>query len=83
MTKKTTAERQADYRARRNDGEGDRRLNTWISCRAHFALDRLASHHNISKRELLERLIVSTDEAILKTLEIDTTEWNDYLKVTA
>jgi hypothetical protein len=44
---KTTAERQAAYRSRRNDGEGDRRLNTWFRYKTHFALNRLAKRYGV------------------------------------
>jgi hypothetical protein len=43
----TTAERQAAYRARRatagDDGNGDRRLSTWVTTEADLALARLAN----------------------------------------
>ena len=42
----TTAQRQAAYRARRDtagkDGNGDRRLDMWVSTEAYLALTRLA-----------------------------------------
>ena len=79
---KTAAERQADYRARRNDNEGDRRLNTWISTKADLSLDRLLKHYGVTKREMLERLIISADDEIVKTLQLDTTEWDTYFNVT-
>jgi hypothetical protein len=67
---KTAAERQKDYRAKRPfAGEnGERRLNTWISSRAHFALDRLAASYGVTKREILERLVVEEDEKMIKKL---------------
>jgi hypothetical protein len=79
---KTSAQRQAAYRARRHDGEGTRRLNTWISVPAYFALQRLARHHGATQRERIERLAIQTDEQMLKTLEPDAPEWNQYLGVT-
>ena len=79
---KTAAQRQSEYRARRNDGEGDRRINTWVTSSTDFALDRLAKHHGVTKREMLEQLICNADAAILESLELDTPEWNTYLKVT-
>ena len=39
---KTVTERQAAYRMRRHEGEGDHRLNTWIRSVADLALERLA-----------------------------------------
>jgi len=78
---KTSAQRQADYRSRRNDSEGTRRLSTWISVRAYFALRRLARHHGISQREMIERLAIQTDDQILKSLDFDKPEWDQYLGV--
>ncbi len=63
----TTAERQKAYRARRveaNQGDSDYRLNTWITSQASFALARLAAHHGVSKRTMLERLILAADEQV-------------------
>jgi|APFre7841882590_1041340.scaffolds.fasta_scaffold07678_1 hypothetical protein len=79
---KTSAQRQADYRSRRNDGEGTRRISTWISVRADFALQRLARHHGTSQREMIERLAIQTDDEMLKSLDLDSPEWNQYLGVT-
>lgn len=82
---KSTAERQADYRARRvtaGEGSGERRLNTWVSTAAHLALERLARRYGVTQREMLERLILAEDEKILDSLEMDTPEWDAYFGVT-
>ena len=79
---KTAAQRQAHYRARRNDGNGDRRINTWVTTATDFALDRLARHRGITRRTMLERLIAKADDAILYTLDLDTPEWDIYFGVT-
>ena len=79
---KSAAERQAAYRARRNDGEGDRRINTWVSVKTDLALERLAKHYCVTKREMLERLICEADDAIMKTIELDTPDWDAYMNVT-
>jgi hypothetical protein len=79
---KTTRDRQAAYRSRRNDGDGDRRLNTWLSTRAYFALRRLARHQGLSQRTVLEHLVIDADQAIFATLEFETPEWEAYLGVT-
>jgi hypothetical protein len=79
---KSAAERQAAYRLRRNEGEGDRRLNTWITSKADLALDRLARRYGVTKRQMVERLISEADDAILKTMEFDSAELNNYLDVT-
>lgn len=81
---KTAAERQADYRERRvTAGEnGERRLNTWVSTGAALALDRLARRHGLSKRAMLERLVLDADEGIVSALDPDSAEWATYFEVT-
>ncbi|MBN1141973.1 MAG: hypothetical protein JXB25_09315 [Deltaproteobacteria bacterium] len=63
---KTNAERQAEYRKRRKTaGEsGERQIKHWVSNAAFTALEELAKHHGISKKELLERLILDAEKAI-------------------
>lgn len=75
---KTATERQARYRASRNEGDGDYRLNTWISTSASLALARLARHEGVTKRALLERLVIEADRCVLNSLEPDAPEWNEY-----
>lgn len=74
----SAAERQRAYRARRNEGEGDRRLNTWVTMGAYLALRRLARHSGGSQREVLQRLISDADDAILRDLDPDSAAWADY-----
>lgn len=50
---KTSAERQAAYRAWRDDE---------ISSKADFALERLAKRYAVTKRAMLERLIIAEDD---------------------
>jgi hypothetical protein len=78
---KTNSERQAEYRSRRNQGEGERRINTWVSVSADLALERLAKHYCVTKRAMIERLVIAEDERIIKTLELDSPEWDDYFHV--
>jgi hypothetical protein len=78
---KTNSERQAEYRARRNQGEGERRINTWVSVSADLALKRLANRYGVTKRTMIERLVIAEDERIIKTLELDSQEWDDYFNV--
>lgn len=79
---KTTAERQAVYRAKRpqagRDGDGERRLSVWISAKAYFAIGRLARHHGLTKKELIERMVSADDERIIAGLELDTAGWDQY-----
>ena len=81
----TSAERQAKYRkACRDRGEnGERRINMWVSTGALLALRRLAKRNGVSRRQMLERLIVEVDEQILNRLDMSLEEWNEYMDVTA
>lgn len=74
----SAAERQAAYRARRNEGEGDRRINAWVSSAAALALARLARRYGVTQREMLERLIKAADAEVLQGLELDSPEWGAY-----
>ena len=82
---KTAAERQAAYRASRcragPNGNGERRLNTWVSTGAHLALERLAKRYGVTQREMLERFIKAEDDRILAGLTPDTPEWDAYLDI--
>lgn len=79
---KTSAQRQAEYRAKRAfagpDGNGERQRSIWVSTGAFLALGRLANRDGVTKRELLEGLIKIEDDKILKTLEPDSEEWDEY-----
>jgi hypothetical protein len=81
----TTAERQAAYRARRatagNDGNGERRLSIWVTTETDLALARLAFRYSVTKREMLERLVVRADAAVIRRLEPDSAEWDAYFNV--
>jgi hypothetical protein len=78
----TTAQRQAAYRARRatagESGNGDRRIDMWVSTEADLALARLAHRFGCTKRQMLERLIVRADDAIVRRLDPDSTQWGVY-----
>jgi hypothetical protein len=79
---KTGRERQAAYRARRynggKSGDPEFRINTWISSQTHSALERLAVRYGVTKREMLERLIIAEDERIQSEIEWDSPEWGVY-----
>jgi hypothetical protein len=82
----TTAQRQAAWRARRvtagNDGNGERRLDMWVSTEVELALARLACRHAITKRQMLEQLIVRADDAIVRRLDPDSEQWDSYFNAT-
>lgn len=79
---KTAAERQAAYRASRYqagpNGNGERRLNTWVDTEVHLALERLARRYGVTQREMLERLIRAEDDRLLAGIKLDTPEWDAY-----
>ena len=78
---KTAAERQKQYRASRQfaGDNGERRVSAYVSTRAALALHRLANSYGVTKRELLERLLIAEDEKILKGLNLDSSEGKKYL----
>jgi hypothetical protein len=80
----TTAQRQAAWRARRatagKDGNGERRLDMWVSTEADLALARLARRSAVTKRLILEQLIVRADGAIVRRLDPDSEQWDLYFK---
>lgn len=80
---KTPAERQKEYRAKRQfageEGNGERRITAYVSTRAALALQRLANSYGITKRDLLERLLVAEEEKVLKGMDLDGPEGKKYL----
>lgn len=80
---KTSAERQAAYRARRPmvGSSGERRLNTWVSTGTHMALERIATRDGVTQRQVLERLIRVEDDRILAGMAPETPEWIAYLGI--
>ncbi|WP_232431358.1 hypothetical protein [Cupriavidus sp. UYPR2.512] len=50
----------------------------WVSSEAEFA--RLARRYAVTKREMLERLIVRADDAIVRRLDPDSEQWDLYFK---
>jgi hypothetical protein len=50
----------------------------WVSTAADLALARLARRYSVTKREMLERLIVRPDAAIVRRLDPDSPEWEAY-----
>lgn len=78
---KTAAERQKEYRANRQlAGEnGERRVSAYVSTRGALALRRLANRYGVTKRELLERLLVAEEEKVLKGFSLDSPEGRKYL----
>lgn len=82
---RTAAQRQAAYRARRpfagKDGNGERRVNLWLSTGAVLRLERLARHDGVSRREVLERLLNAADACIRADMDVDSPEWDAYIGI--
>ena len=83
----SNAQRQAQYRSQRPfagpQGNGERRINCWVSTAAHAALRRLAAHHSLSQREMIERLLIQADRQISQALELDSADWLAYFEAGA
>ena len=84
---KTTAQRQAAYRARRShagdDGNGERRLNLWIRTRTDLAIERLARRYCVTQREIIERLVIAEDDRVSSSIDLDSPEWDEYFGTVA
>ena len=79
----SNAERQARYKKTRyqaNNGDGEYQLNCWITSQAKFALKRLAKHHGITQRAVLEWLLTECDETTFRALSEE--QQDEYLEVT-
>ena len=79
----SNAERSSRYKKTRhhaNNGDGEMQINCWVTSQAKFALKRLARHHGVKQREILEKLILEADEEILRSM--NDTEFEQYLGVT-
>lgn len=74
----TNAERQAKYRAARAtagaDGNGERRINTFVSTGAALALAQLASHYGVTQRAMLERLLLAERDRVTTAMDWDSPE---------
>jgi hypothetical protein len=58
----------------------DKRLVTAMNGREFFSLERLAAHHGLSKRAVLERLIWWADQSVVQSIGEDDAAFNRYLK---
>jgi len=75
---KNTKERQQEYRDRQRLSSVDRRLNLWINSQAYCALERLSDHFRITKREVIEQLVVILDSDVTGIKKLDPSEWDEY-----
>ena len=75
---KNTKERQQEYRDRQRLNSVDQRLNLWINSQAYSALERLTDHFKITKREVIEQLIIILDSDVTEIRKIDPIKWDEY-----
>jgi hypothetical protein len=82
---KTIAERQAAYRARRatsgKNGDGQRRINMWISTGAALALGRLARRYGVTQQAFVEQVLLAEDERVLGTIPAESEQWDQYFGI--
>jgi hypothetical protein len=64
----TAAERQRAYRQRKIADGTDSRLDVVVSAGAAAALQRLARHHGISQRAMLELVLAQAEQATVADL---------------
>jgi hypothetical protein len=84
----TGAERQAAYRERRKagragapDGTDETELKAWITTEAFMSLSRQARHHGVTKRAMLERVILDGQRKTLDKIGRGTTAEDAYWKI--
>ncbi|MSP97495.1 MAG: hypothetical protein EXR29_09800 [Betaproteobacteria bacterium] len=61
-----------------NDGNGERRLNLWLSAEAALAVTRLARRYCVTKREIIERQAIAEDDRASAAFDPDSPEWDPY-----
>ncbi len=70
----TNAEKQARYRAARpyaDNGDGERRIASWVTSYTSFSLERLARHFGLSQRDVLENIIESATKSATAEMNDD------------
>jgi hypothetical protein len=71
---KSVKERQQEYRERQRHSDVDRRLNMWINSQAYSVLERLTNHFGITKREVIEQLVIILDSDVSEISKLDSSE---------
>ncbi|OXC76223.1 hypothetical protein [Caballeronia sordidicola] len=57
----------------------EKRLVVTLGAREYFSLDRLALHHGLTKRAVLERLLWWADDSIVRSFGDDDAAFNRYV----
>lgn len=60
------------------DDNGNRDLALTLSTRAALAINRLARHHQIDPRDVIERLVLAADHQISEGIDLDSAQWDQY-----
>ena len=75
----TAAQRQKRYRENRKLADnGYRQINMWLSTEAYLALHHLSRRYAVTKREMLERLLIDAQNSVISNLP--DTELDEYLR---
>ena len=53
-------------------------MNLWINSKVYSALERLTDHFKITKREVIEQLIIILDSDVTEIRKLDPSEWDEY-----
>lgn len=79
----SNSEKQRNYRLNRfkRGKYGDYRVNTFVKFEAYIGLERLASHYKITKRQVLESLIITADKTIFNSFDMDSDEFKKYINI--
>lgn len=78
---KSNAQIQRAYRVRaRMQGDGQRRIDTWLPTATFLELERISKHYRVSKRDVLIRLLAQEDQRLLEGM--DDTEFEEYMRPT-
>lgn len=67
--KKDNAKRQAEYRKRHIKEGSDQRLNVILDLQAKLALERMAKHHGVSNKTILERVLLKEQSRLLDDMD--------------
>jgi hypothetical protein len=65
----------------RVEGLGQQHVHIWISDGVYLALERLAKCYGITKKDMLEKLIVDEDEKVLHGTNLESAEGQRYLSL--
>ena len=70
IKKKDNAKRQAEYRKRHIKDGSDQRLNVILELQAKLALERMAKLHEVSNKEMLERVLLAAQSQLLARMDM-------------